>query len=149
MCVALGFRGRLRKVSSADGRRDNRCGGPRRNIRGGPPSLRGRGLRCDYVTYFFVLSREVYLHCVTNMYLVIYFFMPSREVYLHDVTNMYLVIYRFVWRLTFDCAQMCFPKRHPPMRGRGYMRLFVCSSSPASCVSCFAKRHPPSLDFRG
>jgi len=84
-----------------------------------------------------------------EMYLVIYFFVPSHEVYLHDVTNMYLVIYRFVWRLTFDCAQMCFPKRHPPMRGRGYMRLFVCSSSPASCVSCFAKRHPPSLNFRG
>ena len=69
-----------------------------------------------------------------DMYLVIYFFVPSHEVYLHDVTNMYLVIYHFVWRLTFDCAQMCFPKRHPPMRGRGYMRLFVCSSSPASCV---------------
>ena len=117
MCVALGFRGRLRRVSSTDGRRDNRCGGPRRNIRGGPPSLRGRGLRCDYVTYFFVLSREVYLHCVTNMYLVIYFFVPSREVYLHDVTNMYLVIYYFVWRLTFDCAQMCFPKRRPLCAG--------------------------------
>ena len=82
-----------------------------------------------------------------DMYLVIYFFVPSHEVYLHDVTNMYLVIYHFVWRLTFDCAQMCFPKRHPPMRGRGYMRLFVCSSSPASCVSCFAKCHPPRSTF--
>ena len=35
----------------------------------------------------------------------------------------------------------------PPMRRRGYMRLFVCSSSPASCVSCFAKRHPPRSTF--
>ena len=52
-----------------------------------------------------------------EMYLVIYFFVPSHEVYLHDVTSMYLVIYRFVWRLTFDCAQMCFPKRHPPCAG--------------------------------
>jgi hypothetical protein len=76
------------------------------------------------------------------MYLVIYFFVPSREVYLHDVTNMYLVIYRFVWRLTFDCAQMCFPKRHPPYaRERlhapfclfiftGIMRVLFCEAPP-------------------
>jgi len=34
------------------------------------PSLRGRGLGCNYVIYFFVASREVYLRGVINLYFV-------------------------------------------------------------------------------
>ena len=83
-----------------------------------------------------------------DMYLVIYFFVPSREVYLHDVTNMYLVIYHFVWRLTFDCAQMCFPKRRPYARERLHAPCCLFIFTGVVRV-LFCEAPPPSLDFRG
>ena len=87
--------------------------------------------------------------------------MPSREVYLHSVINLYL---RGVLNLYFVRNKLCnflafilrlctniFCEVPPPLlRGRGYKRLFVHSSSPASCVFlCFAKHHPPFVRLAG
>ena len=96
-----------------------------------------------------------------DMYLVIYFFVPSRKVYLRGVINLYL---RGVINLYFVRNKLCnflafilrlctniFCEAPPPiLRGRGYKRLFVCSSSLASCVFLVLQSATPhSLDWRG
>ena len=49
---------------------------------------------------------------------------------------------------TFDCAHMCFAKRHPPFCTGEVTRFFGCSSSLASCV-LFCEAPPPFARLAG
>ena len=72
--------------------------------------------------------------------------MPSREVYLRGVINMYFVCNKLCNFLAFIlrlCTNVCCEAPPPPLRGRGYKRLLVRSSSPASCVYLFCEAPPP------
>ena len=89
------------------------------------PSLRGRGLGCNYVIYFFVASREVYLHGVINLYFVCNKLCNFLAFILRLCTNVYCEappslcageVTNTVWFVHHHRrrACICFAKRHPP-----------------------------------
>jgi len=89
------------------------------------PSLRGRGLGCNYVIYFFVASREVYLRGVINLYFVC-----------NKLCNFLAFILRLCTNIFCEA---------PPPFARARLQTPFCSFifTGVVRVSCFAKRHAP------
>ena len=107
--------------------------GYRQYLRWTAPSLRGRGLGCNYVIYFFAPLREVYLRSVINLYL-------------RGVINLYFVHNKLCNFLAFTLrlSTYIFCELPPPF-ARARLQTPFCSFifTGVVRVSCFAKRHPP------
>ena len=140
----------------ADCRRNNRCCGPRSHIWLGLHYLRRRNFRCNFMIRFLWILRfsakrnkictflRFHAKCIftfSSLLLrsVIFLVMRTKILCMQWTYLSFLV-------LSYDCANLLFMKRHPPLLHGWEDERRGCRSR--ACKFCEAPP-PPSLDLRG